>query len=50
MLNTVKGIYKNGHVILEETPETDEPMEVLVTFTKILRPVCPWKVINARLA
>ncbi len=38
MLNAIKGIYNNGQVILEETPETAEPVEVLVTFTKDIVP------------
>jgi len=34
MLNTIKGTYNNGQVILEEAPpETNGPTEVLVTFT-----------------
>jgi len=33
MPSTIKGIYKNGQVILEETPEINGPAEVLVTFT-----------------
>jgi len=35
MLNTIKGTYNNGQVILEEAPpETNGPTEVLVTFTE----------------
>jgi hypothetical protein len=37
MLGAIKGIYKNGQVILEETPETEGPVEVLVTFTGALK-------------
>ncbi len=33
MPSTIKGIYENGRVILDETPETNGPAEVLVTFT-----------------
>ena len=29
MLTTIKGIYNNGQVILEEQPETNEPVEDL---------------------
>ncbi len=34
MLTAIKGIYNEGQVILEETPHTTGPVEVLVTFTK----------------
>ena len=34
MLTTIKGIYINGEITLEEKPEATQPMEVLVTFTK----------------
>ncbi|HMR84924.1 MAG TPA: hypothetical protein PKE30_17380 [Niabella sp.] len=34
MLTTIKGVYNNGQIILEELPETDKPVEVLVTFTE----------------
>jgi len=33
MLQTIKGIYNNGRLTLEEMPEISEPAEVLVTFT-----------------
>jgi hypothetical protein len=33
MLSAIKGVYRDGQVILEETPETTGPIEVLVTFT-----------------
>jgi hypothetical protein len=35
MLATVKGIYENGRITLEETPPSLEKSEVLVTFTKV---------------
>ena len=34
MLTTIKGVYNNGSIILEETPEVNRPIEVLVTFVK----------------
>ncbi|MFP5039370.1 hypothetical protein [Parasediminibacterium sp. JCM 36343] len=34
MLTTIKGVYHNGQIILEEAPDTSMPVEVLVTFTK----------------
>jgi len=37
MLTTIKGIYINGEITLEEKPEVTQPMEVLVTFTKEVR-------------
>ena len=37
MLTTIKGIYINGEITLEEKPEATQPMEVLVTFTKEVR-------------
>ena len=43
MLNAIKGIYNNGQVTLEETPETSEPVEVLVTFTKDISATQPKK-------
>jgi hypothetical protein len=41
MLTTVKGIYINRQVVLEETPETAGPVEVLVTFTDSVMPATP---------
>ncbi|MFM9839078.1 MAG: hypothetical protein ACKVOQ_12485 [Cyclobacteriaceae bacterium] len=38
MLTTIKGIYQNGQIVLEEKPTFDEDAEVLVTFTKIKNP------------
>ncbi|HWB25615.1 MAG TPA: hypothetical protein VG738_09050 [Chitinophagaceae bacterium] len=38
MLTTVKGTYNNGQVMLEEAPETNGPVEVLVTFTREIEP------------
>ena len=38
MLTTIKGIYNNGEITLEENPEVTEPVEVLVTFVKEVRP------------
>jgi hypothetical protein len=35
MLTTIRGIYQNGQITLEEKPPTAENAEVLVTFTKI---------------
>jgi hypothetical protein len=32
MLTAVKGIYKNGQIILEETPNLPEDTQVVVTF------------------
>jgi len=32
MQGVIKGIYNKGHVILEEIPETEGPIEVFVTF------------------
>ncbi len=34
MLATVKGVYENGRITLEEMPPSLERSEVLVTFTK----------------
>jgi Protein of unknown function (DUF2281) len=34
MLTAIKGIYKDGTVILNEKPPIDTPMEVIVTFTQ----------------
>lgn len=34
MFSTIKGIYNNGQITLEECPETNKPVEVLVTFTE----------------
>ncbi len=41
MQSTIKGIYKNGQVALEEAPETSGPVEVLVTFTGGVVPGTP---------
>jgi hypothetical protein len=38
MLTTIRGTYSNGQVTLLEAPPTEEPMEVLVTFTEIVEP------------
>jgi hypothetical protein len=38
MQGTIKGVYKNGQVILEETPNIDGLAEVLVTFTGSIVP------------
>lgn len=35
MLTTIRGTYSNGQITLLEAPPTEEPMEVLVTFTKV---------------
>jgi len=32
MLTVIEGIYKNGQVILNETPKMDKPVKVMVTF------------------
>ncbi len=32
MLTTIKGIYENGEIKLEEKPEVKTPMQVIVTF------------------
>ena len=32
MLTTVKGIYENGEIKLEEKPDVKEPIQVIVTF------------------
>ena len=32
MLTTIKGIYENGEIKLEEKPDVKEPMQVIVTF------------------
>jgi hypothetical protein len=37
MLSTIKGIYNNGEITLEEHPEVTQPIEVLVTFVKEVR-------------
>jgi hypothetical protein len=34
MLTTIKGIYDNGQIILEEAAPTNEKVEVLVTFSE----------------
>jgi hypothetical protein len=33
MLTTIKGVCSNGTIVLEQTPATDKPIEVFVTFT-----------------
>jgi hypothetical protein len=35
MLTTIRGTYSKGQITLLEAPPTEEPMEVLVTFTKV---------------
>jgi hypothetical protein len=35
MLTTIKGVYQNGQIILEERPPEIDDAEVLVTFTKL---------------
>jgi hypothetical protein len=35
MLTTIKGVYQNGQIVLDEKPLFNEDAEVLVTFTKI---------------
>lgn len=37
MFSTIKGIYNNGQITLEECPETNKPVEVLVTFTDTIQ-------------
>ena len=32
MLTTVTGIYNQGHIILQETPQVNDNTEVIVTF------------------
>jgi len=32
MLTTIKGIYNNGEITLEEKPAVTKPMQVIVTF------------------
>ena len=32
MLTTIKGIYENGEIKLEEKPDINKPMQVIVTF------------------
>lgn len=32
MYTAIKGIYENGHVILQETPPTDKKVKVVVMF------------------
>ncbi len=34
MLTTIKGIYNNGEITLEEKPVITQPVEVLVTFVE----------------
>jgi hypothetical protein len=34
MLTTIKGIYNNGKITLEEKPEVTQPTKVLVTFVE----------------
>ena len=42
MLVAIKGIYENGHVILDELPPVNKRMAVIVTFTdEILPPKRP---------
>lgn len=38
MLTTIKGIYTNGQVLLQEPAPTTEEVEVLVTFTTKVPP------------
>lgn len=35
MLTTIKGVYDNGVITLDEQPAVTSPVEVLVTFTEI---------------
>jgi hypothetical protein len=37
MLTTIKGMYQDGQIILEEKPPLTENGEVLVTFMKVKR-------------
>jgi hypothetical protein len=34
MLIAVNGIYENGHIILDENPDFNKKMKVIVTFTE----------------
>jgi hypothetical protein len=34
MLTAVNGIYENGHIILDENPDFNTKMKVIVTFTE----------------
>jgi Protein of unknown function (DUF2281) len=36
MLATIKGVYQNGQIRLDELPDTLDDMEVFVTFTKTI--------------
>ena len=38
MFTTIKGVYNNGELTLEEKPDITQPMEVLVTFMKEVKP------------
>ena len=46
MLTTIKGVYNNGSIILEETPEVNRPVEVLVTFIKPIAESTLYKIIS----
>lgn len=37
MLTIIKGVYHNGQVILDEKPDVQNDVEVLVTFTEVLK-------------
>jgi len=39
MLTTIKGIYNNGEITLEEKPAVQEPVKVLVTFVEEEKPI-----------
>jgi hypothetical protein len=41
MLATIKGIYENGKIILDELPQGDSKMEVFVTFVKPIKEKTP---------
>ncbi len=38
MLTTIKGIYENGKIVLDETPPTKNKQKVVVTFLDEMQP------------
>jgi hypothetical protein len=38
MLTTIKGIYNNGEITMEEKPKITQPAKVLVTFVEEVEP------------
>lgn len=43
MVTTVKGIYQNGRIVLDETPRVKDKSKVVVTFLEETQSVSPKK-------